>query len=139
VVVDPAADDVVDAAAKLTGGIGIDIGIDAVGDVDRTVTSTFLAVRPGGRVVIAGVPPTGAEIRLPGGALVSDERSVSGCFIGSADPIRDVARLLGLWRTGRFDLAALVTGTTTLDDVPAIVSTGGTPGGIRTVVAVGAR
>jgi Zn-dependent alcohol dehydrogenase len=134
VVIDPTVDDVVQLAYDATDGRGVDVAIDAVGDVERSTTTAFLAVRPGGRLVVAGVPATGAEIRLPGGALVSDERHVSGCFIGSADPQRDIPAYLELWRRGRLDLSALVTDVRPLDDLPKLIHGGDTPDGIRTVI-----
>jgi Zn-dependent alcohol dehydrogenase len=134
---DPGEESAAAAAAAVTDGRGADVVIDAVGDVERTVLPGFMAVRPGGHLVIAGVPPSGAEIRLPAAALVSEERHVSGCFIGSADPHRDIPFLIDMWRAERMDLGSLVTDVLPLADLPRVITEGATPNGIRTVIAVG--
>jgi S-(hydroxymethyl)glutathione dehydrogenase/alcohol dehydrogenase len=132
--IDPNTCDVVAVVADATEGRGADVAIDAVGDVRNTVPIAFSAIRAGGRLVIAGVPPSGAQITLPAAQLVSDERHVSGCFIGSADPMHDIPMLIDMWRAGRFALEQLVTNVIALDDLAAVITGGDTPAGVRTVV-----
>lgn len=52
---DPARDDVAAAIRDLTGGRGVDVALEAAGAPD-TPAQAVAAVRPGGRVVLVGIP-----------------------------------------------------------------------------------
>jgi Zn-dependent alcohol dehydrogenase len=87
--------------------------------------------------VVAGLPGPGAEFSFPAAELVSDERRVSGCFLGSADPHREIPRLLELGRLGRLDLGAFVGERRQLADLPELLDRAGTAAGLRTVIEMG--
>jgi S-(hydroxymethyl)glutathione dehydrogenase/alcohol dehydrogenase len=127
VVLDPAAEDVVASVRAATDGIGVDLAFDLVGDPDTTVRSGFAALRPG----------PGAQLTLPAAELVSDERRVSGCFLGSADPHVEIPRLLELWRLGRLDLSVFVTDRRPLSEVPQLLDGAASSAGLRTVIEMG--
>jgi len=55
VVLDSGADDVLAALAGATGGRGVDVAFEVAGN-DAAVALAVAAVRPGGRVVLAGIP-----------------------------------------------------------------------------------
>src|SRR5674476_700915 len=55
VVLDSGADDVRAALAEATGGRGVDVAFEAAGN-DAAVALAVAAARPGGRVVLAGIP-----------------------------------------------------------------------------------
>ena len=59
VVLDPAADDVLDLLARATNGRGVDVALEVAGN-DDAVRLAVIAARPGGTVVLAGIPATEA-------------------------------------------------------------------------------
>jgi L-iditol 2-dehydrogenase len=54
-VADPGAGDPVAAIRQLTGGRGVDVGFEAAG-VPETAQQAAAVVRPGGKVIVAGIP-----------------------------------------------------------------------------------
>ena len=55
VVLDSGADNVAEALAETTSGRGVDVAFEAAGS-DEAVALSITAARPGGRVVLAGIP-----------------------------------------------------------------------------------
>ncbi|MFL6077615.1 MAG: Zn-dependent alcohol dehydrogenase [Mycobacteriales bacterium] len=132
-VVDPAETPADKAAKALTGGIGVDYGFDAVGRA--AVTETLLkATRAGGTVVMVGVPPTGEDVTVRGLIHNVAEKKLVGCYLGSANPRYEFGRLIGLWRSGRLDLAGTVTGTRPLAEINEAVADMRAGRGLRTVL-----
>ncbi|WP_093802968.1 S-(hydroxymethyl)mycothiol dehydrogenase [Streptomyces sp. Wb2n-11] len=108
--------DPVAAIRALTDGNGADVVIEAVGRPD-TYQQAFYARDLAGTVVLVGVPTPDMELTLPlldifgrGGALKSS-------WYGDCLPSRDFPMLIDLYRQGRLDLDAFVTGTVGLQDV----------------------
>lgn len=132
------AEDALDEVWSLTEDRGADLVVDAVGSPERSIPLAFACTRPGGHLVVAGVPPAGASLVLPAAALVSEERHIHGCFVGSADPARDVPALLDWWRDGKLPLEQLVTSVAPFESLPELLGGAITPAGVRTVVAIGA-
>lgn len=101
---------------KLTGGIRPDVVFEVVG---RPVLQrmAFEMVRPGGRAVMVGASPVTEDVSFPAYGFLFAEKSVLGCYYGSCDPHRDVARIIDLWRAGRLDLEGLITERLPLDAV----------------------
>ena len=50
-------------------------------------------------------------------ALVAEERTLKGSYIGTCVPVRDVPRYLSLYRQGRLPVDRLLSGTVKLDDI----------------------
>jgi S-(hydroxymethyl)mycothiol dehydrogenase len=110
--------DPVEAIKALTGGVGVDVAIDAVGH-PKVFEQAFYARDLAGTVVLVGVPNPTMTIELPlievfgrGGALKSS-------WYGDCLPSRDFPMLIDLYLQGRFDLDAFVSETIGLDDVEA--------------------
>jgi Zn-dependent alcohol dehydrogenase len=108
--VDPAASDVLAAVGALTDGRGVDYAFEAVG-LPRLVAMGFDAVRRGGTLVCIGLPPSDAEVTLPGSRLVREEKVVTGSLYGSSRPHLDMPLLLDLHMEGRLQLDRLITRT----------------------------
>jgi threonine dehydrogenase-like Zn-dependent dehydrogenase len=94
---DPAAAgrDVVSWIKTETGGLGVDVAIDAVG-AGATRGQCVEAVAPGGRVVFVGLHEE--ESALPANLLIRKELSVKGDF---AYTPADFAEALGWLTAGR--------------------------------------
>jgi len=107
---------VVAAIRELTGGVGADVVIDAVGS-PQTYEQAFYARDLAGTVVLVGVPAPKARLDLPlldvfgrGGALKSS-------WYGDCLPSRDFPMLIDLYLQGRLDLDPFVSETIALDGV----------------------
>ncbi|GGS94630.1 oxidoreductase [Planobispora rosea] len=108
--------DPVEAIRELTGGVGADVVIEAVGRPE-TYQQAFYARDLAGTVVLVGVPTPDMTLELPlldvfgrGGALKSS-------WYGDCLPSRDFPMLIDLYLQGRLDLGGFVTETIPLDQV----------------------
>ena len=133
---DPKMDDVVAAARELTGGIGVDYAFETAG-VAALVTTGFLATRNGGAIVCVGAPPVDQAITLaPASLFVVSGKRLLGCLLGSCNSIRDIPRLLGLWRAGRLDLESMITARRPLAEINQAIDDLNAQRGIRTVLSL---
>ncbi|MDD2867722.1 zinc-binding dehydrogenase [Neomegalonema sp.] len=109
--VDYAAEDVAKAVLRLTGGEGVDLVVDDVGE--KTWAASLRSLARGGRLVTCGATTGGhpsAEIQR----LFVRQISVHGSTMGSLDEFR---RLVRAWEAGGF--APLIDGVFPLSEVPA--------------------
>lgn len=115
-VLDPGADDVVEAVRSLTGGEGADCALEAAGRTEL-VAQAFEATRRAGTIVAIGVPAADATVTLPGPRLVREEKVVTGSLYGSCRPRQDMPAILDLYAAGRLPLDRLVTRTYRLHQI----------------------
>ena len=108
--------DPVAAIQELTGGNGVDVAIEAVGN-PITYEQAFFARDLAGTVVLVGVPNPEMKIELPlievfgrGGALKSS-------WYGDCLPTRDFPMFIDLYLQGRLDLDGFVSETIGIGDV----------------------
>ena len=105
------------AARDLTGGIGVDYAFETAGRA-ALVQTGLGAARNGGTVVCVGAPPIAESIVIPLAAgFVISEKKLLGCTLGSCNSIREIPRLVALWRAGRLDLEALITARRPLAEI----------------------
>ncbi|MFD0507889.1 zinc-binding dehydrogenase [Streptomyces chiangmaiensis] len=110
-----AGDDAPDVIRDITGG-GAHCTVEAVGSA-RVLTAAYNATRRGGQTVSAGLPHPDQRAELPAALLVGEERQVTGSYMGSAVPRRDIPRLLALHEAGRLPVDALHTQTLGLAEI----------------------
>ena len=106
-----------DAAAEviaLTGG-GADHAFEVVGAA-ATIRLAWDALRPGGTAVVVGLAPRGVEVALPAIEFLS-EKSMLGSYYGTGDPVAALPGLVDLIRSGRLELADVVSHLIELDGV----------------------
>jgi S-(hydroxymethyl)glutathione dehydrogenase / alcohol dehydrogenase len=111
-----AGPDAVSAIRSLTEGRGADYVIECVG-VPSIQEECLSAARPGGVVVLAGIAPMGSGTNFPGAVLTRQEKTVMGCYYGTADPTRDFPLYASWYREGRLPLDRLVTGRYSLGQI----------------------
>ena len=75
------------------------------------------AIRAGGTAVVVGLAPAGIEVSLPAIEFLS-EKAIMGSYYGSADPTQTFPGLVELVRSGRIELADMVSHLIDLDGVP---------------------
>jgi S-(hydroxymethyl)mycothiol dehydrogenase len=120
-VVNAAATDPVEAVRQLTGGLGVDIAIDAVG-TSATFRQAFSMRDLAGILVQVGVPDREATIELPLIDLFSRGGAVKPSWYGDCLPSRDFPVLIDLYLRGKFDLGGFVTETIGLHEVDSALT-----------------
>ena len=96
---------------------GADYAVEAIGR-EETIREVWEALRPGGTAVVLGIPPKGSSVTIDTWGFIN-EKSLKGCFLGSARIDEDVPRLVDLYAAGELRLEELVTDRISLDDLPA--------------------
>jgi 2-desacetyl-2-hydroxyethyl bacteriochlorophyllide A dehydrogenase len=118
VVVDAAAESVVEAVLAATAGLGVDVAAEFIG-TRATIAQAVECLRIGGRAVVAGL---GADpiIVLPPTVFVRKQLQLLGSY--GATPAT-LQRVLHLVATARLDLGRSITHTFALDDADAALRT----------------
>src|SRR5262249_1192110 len=108
--------DPVEAIRELTGGVGADVVIDAVGRPE-TYQQAFYARDLAGTVLLVGVPDPRMRLDLPLLDVFGRGGSLKSSWYGDCLPSRDFPTLVSLHLQGRLPLDRFVTGTIGLGEV----------------------
>ncbi|SFB72720.1 alcohol dehydrogenase [Flexibacter flexilis DSM 6793] len=95
---------------------GVDISVEFAGVVPA-LEFAYNATKRGGTTVTGALPHPDARLSLSPLALVADEKSLKGCYLGSCVPIRDIPAYLKLYQTGRLPVEKLITHRLKLEDI----------------------
>ncbi len=109
--------DAVAEVMRLTGGVGVDSAIEALG-AQPTFEACVKATRPGGTISVAGYFGEGEYVRIPRlawGVGMSDKTIRTGLCPGGRERMK---RLLRLLETGRVDPSPLTTHTFRFEELP---------------------
>jgi S-(hydroxymethyl)glutathione dehydrogenase/alcohol dehydrogenase len=101
---------------ELTEGRGTDVALECVGAA-TTIRQAWGCVRRGGTCVVVGVGPRDQEVTFNPLELFHFARILTSSVYGDSDPERDLPKLGEHVRSGRLDLAGLVTHRIALDGV----------------------
>jgi len=108
--------DPADQIRGLTGGKGVDYAFEVIGNTN-VIQQAFQAVRRGGKLVIVGVPPMGADVSFPAVEFPLEEKGILGSYYGSPRFRYDIPRLLDLYMAKKFKLDELVSRKLPLDKI----------------------
>lgn len=134
--IDPVAEDLQAAVMDATGGVGVDYAFEAAG-VGALQSVGIDACRTGGTTVLVGAPAIDHNLTIPNALFFGmTEKKLMGCFMGSANSLRDIPRYLALWRAGQLDLEALITNRVPLADINDGFADLVAGKGVRTVVDI---
>ncbi|HEY6378159.1 MAG TPA: S-(hydroxymethyl)mycothiol dehydrogenase [Candidatus Dormibacteraeota bacterium] len=114
--VDASKQDPVEAVRGLTGGFGVDLAIEAVGN-PTVFEQAFMARDHAGTVVLVGVPDPAMTLSLPMIEIFGRGGAIKPSWYGDALPTRDFPILVDLHRAGKLDLMAFVSERIGIDDV----------------------
>lgn len=109
------AEGALEAVLELTGG-GADYGFEAIG-AESTIQAAWAGVRPGGTVVVLGLMPKGSTLTIDPWGFIN-EKTLKGCFLGSARIDVDIPRLVDLYHEGKLELDGLVSRRLQLAELP---------------------
>ena len=108
--------DPVEAVRGLTGGNGVNVAIEAVGN-PATFEQAFYARDHAGTVVLVGVPSPDMKIELPLIEIFGRGGAVKSSWYGDCLPTRDFPMFIELYQQGRLDLDRFVSETIGIGDV----------------------
>ena len=108
--------DAVEAIREITGGNGVNVAIEAVGN-PATYEQAFFARDLAGTVVLVGVPSPEMTIELPMIEVFGRGGSLKSSWYGDCLPTRDFPTYIDLYLQGRLDLDGFVSETIGLGDV----------------------
>jgi S-(hydroxymethyl)glutathione dehydrogenase/alcohol dehydrogenase len=93
--------------------------------------------RSGGMTVCVGAPPLEDKVTIENVVIfASMEKKLCGCLLGSCNSLREIPRMLALWRAGQLDLEGLITARRPLAEVNEGFADMKAGRGIRTVIAI---
>lgn len=114
-VLNSADSNLVEGVRELTGGLGVDHALEAVGNLQLISQAVeCLAVR--GTATLVGVPPAGSTISFPSGALRPECR-VQTSRMGSNRFRVDIPKYLEFYKQGRLLLEEMITRRARLEDM----------------------
>jgi S-(hydroxymethyl)glutathione dehydrogenase/alcohol dehydrogenase len=122
----------VGAAIREITGYGADWAFEVIGN-PRTIEQAWELIRPGGTVVVVGLPPKGSHVSLPAFDFIS-EKNIRGCFYGSSHFHADVPAILKRIQAGRMRLDGMVSQSVPLEELEAAFSRLRNGEGVRTVL-----
>jgi S-(hydroxymethyl)glutathione dehydrogenase/alcohol dehydrogenase len=135
------ATDVVDASSgdsvaqvRAASGGGVDCAFEVVGRAE-TIRDAWDMLRPGGTAVGVGLAPRGVEVSLPAIELLS-EKTLRGCYYGSANVSVELPELVELVLDGRLPLADVVSHVSDLEGIEQALGRLRRGEGARTVALV---
>jgi len=132
---DPNTEDVVTRVREATL-VGADYAFETAGRASL-VSVGLAATRSGGTVVCVGAPPITEKIEIAPAALFTvTEKKLLGCVLGSSNSLREIPRLVALWRAGRLDLEALITARRPLAEINLAFADLRAGRGVRTVLSI---
>ena len=108
--------DPVEGVRALTGGYGVNVAIEAVGN-PVTFEQAFYSRDHAGTVVLVGVPNPEMKIELPLLEVFGRGGSVKSSWYGDCLPSRDFPMFIDLYLQGRLDLDRFVSETIGIGDV----------------------
>ncbi len=104
------------AAVRERVPAGVDAALDATGSIEA-FQQALESTRRGGRTVTVSLPDASKQFSFPLSRLVAEARTVSGSYIGSCLPSRDIPSFIQLYRQGRLPVDRLVTRTLALEGI----------------------
>lgn len=115
-VIDPTAEDAVARVKELTGGAGVDVAFDFVGNT-AVQQDLLYAAAPSGRAIWVGVNPRPFSFERPG-LVLRLRQQIRGHYASGPQAIPD---LLELIRLDRLDFSESISATYGLDDIDAAI------------------
>ena len=107
-----------DAEAQIEALLGgkPDIVIETVGKA-AVLEQAYALTRRGGRVVTVGLPNPAERFSISPTALVGDNKTIIGSYLGASIPARDIPRYIALWRSGRMPVERLLSSVSPLSKI----------------------
>jgi S-(hydroxymethyl)glutathione dehydrogenase / alcohol dehydrogenase len=119
---------------RATAG-GVDYAFEVIGRPE-TIQEAWEALRPGGTAVVLGLPPKGSKVAVDTWGFIN-EKSLKGCYLGSARIQEDVPALIDLFEAGELRLDEVVSDRIALAELPTAFDRLRAGEGVRQLVVFG--
>lgn len=113
--IDATQGDIVEQVMAITGGLGVDHAIEAIGRQD-TIEASFGMIKKGGLATVVGVARPDTKISISAIDLLREKR-LQGSNMGGVRLAIDIPAYVDLYLQGRLKLDALISQRLTLADV----------------------
>lgn len=133
--VNPEREDARDTVCALTNKRGADTVLVATGNPAAT-EEVFSFIRPGGRLVLVGMPSSGLNFSFEMVEFIDANQSILGSKMGGSDLNNDISQLIEYYQTGELELDALVTATFPLESINEAIDVTRAGVGMRNVVVM---
>ncbi len=110
--VNPTKGDVPKAVREITGGLGVDVVIEAVG-TPETVEEALALAKRGGKIVVFGFSPEGAKATFAPFEVLSRELTILGSWVNPYT----FSRAINLLAAKQIDVTSLITNRLGLKDI----------------------
>jgi S-(hydroxymethyl)glutathione dehydrogenase/alcohol dehydrogenase len=109
--------DPVSGVMAASEGRGVDVSFEVIG-LGPTIEQAINMARPGGEVILVGVPRLDVMMNLNAAfTFLYLAKTIKGCWYGSSNVHTDVPKLLDLWRSGDLKLKELISKEIGVDQV----------------------
>jgi L-iditol 2-dehydrogenase len=112
-VINPQTEDPLDTVMDMTNGAGMDVAFEVAGEADSYQSAATL-VKPGGTVVIVGIPAD--QDHIPIQAITARRAGLTLAFVRRFNP-KDFPRAVDMIASGRIEVASLITHRFPLDEI----------------------
>lgn len=106
----------IDRVLELTGGRGADVVFEAIGNT-RLQQEWIRGVRPGGTLVLVGIPGNDDTTSFNAAELSRQSKTVRGSYYAETDAGRSIDDLCCAYLEGRLPVDRLISGRCCIDDV----------------------
>ena len=131
--VNPDRDDPVDLILSLTNNRGADSVFVATGNLQAS-NRVFLMLRRGGKLILIGMPPVGADFKFEAVNFIDANQSILGCKMGACNLQSDIPELLKLYARGEFEIDELVSTEFSFENINEALDATRNGVGLRNVV-----
>jgi Zn-dependent alcohol dehydrogenase len=104
--IDGSQPDVPEAVRQAANNRGVDHAFEAAGRTE-TIEQAWHSLAVGGMVTVVGILRSGSKLTLDAGPLIEEKR-ISGCYLGSSSPARDIPALVTLYLEEELRLDELI-------------------------------
>lgn len=112
-IIDPQSEDPLDRVMDVTNGVGVDVAFEVAGEADSYQLAATL-VKPGGTVVIVGIPAD--QEHIPIQAITARRAGLTLTFVRRFNP-RDFPKAVDMIASGQVEVASLITHHFPLDEI----------------------
>lgn len=114
-------------------GLRADVVIEAAGN-PRAFETAVALTGPGGSTVTVGLPGPSATATISPLGLVAQGRTITGSYLGSAVPSREIPQFIQRWRQGRLPVERLVSSRVELSAVNSALDALSSGEGLRHLI-----
>jgi S-(hydroxymethyl)glutathione dehydrogenase/alcohol dehydrogenase len=114
-------EDAIKAVREMTDGWGANYVFTTVA-TDAAIRQSVAMLGKRGTAVIIGVPSAGATFTFSPFEFLDDEKTLTACYMGSANMSIDIPRLVSLYKSGHLRLDELITARYPLSQINEAIS-----------------